>query len=104
MVNWCIYYGSGETYSNEDGPPELAPTGNVMAVAWYDDDNRRRLAHGADYYIFDNGRWVGCDAAGFWQYMGEPGFKVVKFGRMIGELQFRKVMERASTELPIERG
>ena len=74
-----------------------------MCVAWYDEDRRRRLAHGSDYYIWAGaGRWYGSDAAGFWQYMGEPGFKVVKFGRMIGDLAFRAVMEKASTDLPLE--
>lgn len=102
MVDWRIYYGDGATFSNEDGPPEQAPAGGVIAVAWYDEDNRRRLAHGTDYYIFDDGRWMGVDASGFWQYMAEPGFKFVKLGRMVGDLKFRSVMSKAMNDLPVE--
>lgn len=101
-IAWRIYYGDGSTFSNEDGSAELAPCGGVIAVAWYDEDNRRRLAHGQDYYIFDAGRWMGVDASGFWQYMGEPGFKFVKLGRMIGDLKFRSVMSKAMNDLPLD--
>lgn len=103
MVIWRIYYGDGSTYSDTDGSPEKAPCGGVQCVAWYDEDKRRRLAHGQDYYIYDgDGRWFGCDAAGFWQYMGETGFKVVKFGRMIADGKFRSVMSKAMNDLPLE--
>lgn len=103
MIRWRIYYGDGTTFSSENGSAEAAPCGGVITVAWYDEDNRRHLAHGTDYYVFaGEGRWYGCDAAGFWQYMGEPGFKVVKFGRMIGDGAFRAVMSKAMNDLPLE--
>ena len=102
MISWRIYYGDGATYSNEDGDAALAPCGGVICVAWYDEDKRRHLAHGTDYYIHDQGRWYGADSAGFWQYMGEPGAKIVKLGRMIGDLKFRSIMSKAMNDLPIE--
>jgi hypothetical protein len=102
MIDWKIYYADGSTYSNEDGEAAFAPGGGVICVAWYDQDNRRRLAHGADYYICDEGRWFGVDAAGFWQYMAEPGHKVVKLGRMTGDLNFRLIMSKAMNDLPLE--
>lgn len=103
MINWRIYYGDGSTFDNEDGGPEHAPCGGVQYVAWYDVDNRRRLAHSSDYYIFEQDRWFGVDASGFWQYMGEPGLKCVKLGRMIGDLQFRAISSKAMNDLSIER-
>jgi len=102
MIDWRIYYGDGSTFSSEDGAAEDAPPGGVICVAWYDEDHRRRLAHGSDYYIFDAGRWSGVDASGFWQHLGEPGAKIVKLGRMIGDLKFRDVMSKAMNDLPIE--
>jgi hypothetical protein len=36
--------------------------------------------------------------------MGEPGFKVVKFGREIGDLKYREVMTFALSDLPLSRG
>lgn len=104
MIQWKVYYGSGDAYSNEDGPPELAPTGNVIAVAFYDEDNRRKLCHFADFYVYRDNRWFSADASGFWQYMMEPGFKIVKFGREIGDLKYRSIMSKAMNDLPLERG
>jgi hypothetical protein len=103
MLNWRIYYGDGSTFDNTNGPPEAAPCGGVQFVAYNDEDNRPRLCHDKDYYIFEDGRWFGVDAAGFWQYMGEPGFKVVKFGRMIGDLKFREIAAFCFNDLPVER-
>lgn len=102
MILWRLYYGDGSDFSNEDGPAELAPPTNVMCCAWYDDDNRRRLAHAADYYWYEEGRWYGSDLFGLWDYLARPGLKVVKFGRMIADLQFRNVMSRAMADLPTE--
>lgn len=105
MRAWKIYYGDGSTYTDTDGPPESAPCGRVIAVAFYDDDNRRRVCHQADYYTWDGKRWYSADASGFWQYMQEPGIKIVKFGREIGDLQYRAVMTAAlnDPEMPLER-
>jgi hypothetical protein len=102
MIRWRLYYGDGTTFSDEDGTPAFAPTTNVMCCAWYDDDNRRRLAHAADYYWYEDGRWYGSDLFGLWDYLARPGFKIVKFGRMIGDLQFRDVMSKAMNDLPLE--
>jgi hypothetical protein len=102
MIRWRVYYGDGTTFSDQDGLPEDAPTTNVMCCAWYDEDNRRRLAHAADYYWFEDGRWYGSDLFGLWDYLARPGLKIVKFGRMIGDLQFREVMSTAMNDLPLE--
>ena len=101
-MRWRLYYGDGSTFSNEDGVPDQAPSTNVMCVAWYDDDNRRRLAHSADYYWYDEGRWVGSDLFGLWDYLARTGPKTVKFGRMMGDEAYRRVMSHAMNDLPLE--
>lgn len=80
----------------------MAPGTNVMCVACYDDDNRRRLAHSMDYYICEGTRWFGVDIFGLWDYLVRPGVKVVKFGRLIPDLQYREVMSHAMNDLPLE--
>lgn len=102
MIHWRIYYGDGSIFSNEDGAPEMAPCTNVMCVAYYDQDNRRRLAHSADYYWTEEGRWAGSDLFGLWDYLSRPGLKIVKFGRMIGDLTYRSIMSKAMNDLPLE--
>lgn len=99
---WRIYYGDGSTFSNLEGTPEDAPCVNVMCAAYYDEDNRRRLAHSADYYFYEGGRWYGVDLFGLWDYLSQPGLKLVKFGRMIGDAQYRAVMSKAMNDLPVE--
>ena len=66
-----------------------------MCAAWYDEDVRRRLSHSADYYWYEEGRWYGSDLFGLWDYLSRPGCKMVKFGRMIGDAQYRAVMSQA---------
>ena len=105
MIDWKIYYGDKTTFSNEDGGAEMAPCGRVICVAFYDDDNRRRVCHQADYYLWDGRRWYSADISGFMQYMQEPGFKVVKFGREIADLKYREIMGFAlNNDLPLARG
>ena len=105
MINWKIYYGDGSTFTNEDGGAEQAPCGRVICVAFYDEDNRRKICHQADYYLWDGKRWYSADISGFMQYMQEPGFKVVKFGREIGDLKYREIMTKAlNNDLPLSRG
>ena len=102
MSNWRLYYGDGSVFSNEDGEPQDAPCTNVMCAAYYDEDNRRRLAHSADYYFYKDGKWYGIDLFGLWDYLSLPGLKTVKFGRLIGDLQYRAVMSKAMNDMPLE--
>lgn len=104
MIDWRIYYGDGSTYSSTDGPPESAPCTRVICVAWYDDDLRRRICHQADYYLWGDNRWFSADISGFMQYMQEPGIKIVKFGREIGDLAYRSIMAGAMDDLPLAKG
>lgn len=103
-IDWRIYYGDRSTFSNEDGAPQDAPAGNVQYIAYYDQDNRRKLCHQRDYYIFDLELkvWYGVDLVGLMQYLGEPGYKVVKFGRMMGDLYFRELSSWVMNDLPVE--
>lgn len=103
MIAWKIYYGDGTTFSSEQGSPESAPCTRVICVAWYDEDKRRKLSHQADYYVYGDGRWFSADMSGLLQYLMEPGFKVVKFGREIGDLAYRTIMSNAMNDLPLDR-
>lgn len=99
---WQIYYGDGSTYSSLDGAPEDAPGGNVQVIAFYDADNRRKLAHDKRWYYYEAGYWFAADDLDFTQYALRPGKKIFKLGQTVNDLQFRSVMLRATTELPLE--
>jgi hypothetical protein len=102
MIDWRIYYGDGSAFSSEEGRPEDAPRVNVMCIAWYNEDNRRRLAHAADYYFYEEGRWGACDSFGLFEYLIRSKFPVVLFGRLIGDSRFRDIMAKADHDLPLE--
>ena len=103
MVQWRVYYGDGSTFSNEQGGPENAPTTNVICIAYYDEDNRRKICHSNDYYWFD-GYWHGGDTFGLWDYLARGGFCVVKFGRSVSDTMWHKMMGMAGSDLPLEHG
>jgi len=97
MVNiqWCIYYGDGGIFDNTNGSPEDAPALNVQVVAQVNDEMGRQYIVHRDYYVFDaagDGAWAGVDLFGLWDYMSTPGFKIVKFGRVIHLSEYRRIV------------
>lgn len=84
---WRIYYGSGATYSNLDGPAEEAPALDVIAIV--QDFDGRSIIHGGrgnpfiGYYWYDGETWCAGDLFGLWDYLAQPGWKRVIFGRTI---------------------
>ena len=101
LIDWKIYYGDGSVFTNLDGEPQDAPCGNVQRIAYYDADGRRKFCHDKDYYIYENNCWYAVDMIGFLQYMSDPGFKIVKFGRMMPDLKFRELCSYIDNDLPL---
>lgn len=106
---WKIFYGDGSTFSNEDGLPEQAPCTGVLAVAFFNMDNRREIGASKDYYWYDEtpiyqtlktGTWFAGDVVGFYQYMFRPGKKIVKFGAVVHDTIWRKQLEKIIAEFP----
>lgn len=107
--SWRIYYADESAYSNEDGKPEDAPCTGVVAVCAFNMDNRREIQCAKDYYIYDEqpiykdmtgGFWYGADIAGLHQYLFRPGKKIVKFGALISDPTWRRMMARINQEWP----
>jgi hypothetical protein len=107
--SWKVYYGDGSTFSNEDGPPEMAPCTGVLAVAFFNIDNRREIGASKDFYWYDEtpiypgmkGTWFAGDVSGYYQYMFRPGRKIVKFGAIVHDVVWRKQLDKITTEFPV---
>lgn len=101
---WKIFYDGGGTFSNRDGSPQEAPARGVQVIIQSSDRVGRAVVRSSDYYIFSArcGGWEGVDIFGLWDYLASPGFKVVKFGRTIGNQEWNDVLIRAvdDPELP----
>jgi len=81
MAAWRIWYQEG-TYSDDDGPLDDAPGLGVLVIAQADPDVGRELRYGSDFYVWD-GRWLGVDEHGLWDYLARPGWKKVVAGRTV---------------------
>jgi len=94
-VDWRIYYGDGSTYSDDDGPPELAPKRDVQTIAQRNELVGRRIERGDNFYVWTDHGWRGCDQFGMFDYLIQPGTKVVLFGRSLSDNEYRNVLGRA---------
>ena len=103
MIAWKIFY-EDSTYSSEDGSPENAPKRGVQGIAVSSELTGRRIERSEDHYVWtpENGGWRGVDKFGLFDYLIEPGFKIVLFGRTISDKDFRAMWNRieADTDLP----
>jgi len=102
-VNWKIYYGDDSTFSDQDGSPWCAPARNVQVIVMSDKDHGWRTQAGDDYYVWDcrdgETRWWGLkDRFGLYDYLIEPGYKRVLFGRTITSDRFSVIFKRASND------
>jgi len=100
---WRIYYGDGEGFS---GPPSQAPARNVQLIAQSDSENGWVAISGHDYYVFRGGRWFGVDLFGLYDYLIEPGWKRVLFGRTLTSSEYNEVWRQAMSDpdLPPKTG
>lgn len=103
---WKVWYDDREPFTSSDGPPELAPKRGVQCVVVSDRDHGWYFCRSNDFYIwaeYDGTMgWQGVDYFGLWDYLQAPGSKVVLFGRTIGNVEYRQLLNRATNdpELP----
>lgn len=104
-MHWKIYYGDGSVYDSEEG--SSPPARDVQVIVQDHPKVGKELVTGADYFIRKNGRWMGVDLFGLWDYLLDLG--LVLFGRMVTTEEYREVMRRAMADrdkagwLPFER-
>lgn len=95
MRRWRIYYDDGSTY---DASIEAAPCDGVIVVVQDDADVGRELLHMKDFYVWDHGRWFGCDRYGLEDYLRRPGWKKMIAGRNTTPANYHALMERARVD------
>ena len=66
-----IYYADGSTYDSNQGKPWEAPGLGVLVIVQEHriQGERAYLQHMADYYVWKDNRWQGCDLFYIWQYL-----------------------------------
>ncbi len=94
IMKWKIFYINGDTFSNENGNPEDAPGGGVLAVVQEDESVGVLVHQGNTFYVFDNhyGGWYGLDRIGFVQYILRPGYKIIKVGESMSTSRYKEMI------------
>lgn len=106
MLEWCVYYDDGSTYSNLDGRPWDAPKSGVQAIVVLDPAVGWFPLYGTrenDFFCYDAAweipRWRNMEHWGFQEYMREPGLRLVLFGRWMGNHAHQALKTRITNEL-----
>ncbi len=91
-----IYYDGGEIY---EGAPENAPAWGVLVIVQENRNHGRELVTTKDYFIWqgDEG-WRSVDLIGMHDYLQQPGWKRVLFGRMVADDNWNATMKRANDD------
>lgn len=97
-LDWAIYYDDETVYTDEDGPPSHAPKRGVQAIARQSDRVGVKFLGGHDYYWRDDGSWFGGDEFGLFDYLSQPGKKVVFFGRSMTDDEYRDILKRIKSD------
>lgn len=95
---WRIYYADGSTFDWEQGLPAEAPGRGVICIVQPDPDTGRHRVSGFGYYWWRDHGWFGGDLFGLFDYLQDPGQKVVKFGRTVSNERFREICRRADND------
>ena len=97
MLEWVIIYDDGTEVSNLGVSPALAPKCGVLCIVRKDPDVGRYVERGENFYVWRSevGGWRGCDQFGLYDYLMQPGSKVVLFGRTVSEVEWTAALERA---------
>jgi len=103
LLTWKVYYGDGTTYTGTVGD---TPTRNVQVIAQSDPDHGWQALSGSDYYVWRGQRWFCVDKFGLYDYLVEPGWKKVLFGRTLTSQEYNAVWQRmmADPDLPPKTG
>lgn len=98
-LKWEVYYGDGSVIRDCDCEPYRLPKRNVQAVVMECRSHGRVVCKADDFYIYAayDGElsWQGVDYFGMWDYLADPGVKIVLFGRTLGNVEYSQVIQRA---------
>lgn len=106
MPTWRIYYDDGSTYSDADGPVELAPCTGVLVIVQRDPRVGVVRWFHKHHYAWDHAQWLGlgderAPGDGLWglvDYLSRPGWKKVLSGRTVPYAAWTSVLNQAMTD------
>jgi len=104
-MRWRIYLSPTEFISSTDTTPQALETKwhkGVQVIVQEDKDHNWATQSNSDYYVWDDRgdgpRWWGCDDFGLFDYLTEPGWKIVLGARSITTAEFTKTFFEAKND------
>lgn len=97
-MDWRIYYDTGDTFTNEDGMLEDAPSRGVLVIVQADAETGRSFWKDCDYYWWTMGYWVGGDLAGLLDHLADCRLAKVLQGRTVPDRIYRDIVRRAVSD------
>jgi hypothetical protein len=94
-MKWVIYYGDDTTVNDGQLLPADVPKRNVQVIAQEDADCGQHFLRSNDYYWWNGIHWEGGDLFGLYDYLIDPGYKVVLFGRTVTNNEYQTIYNRA---------
>ena len=100
MLDWCIWYTDGSTYSSDDGSPESAPARGVLIILQATPDEGWIPLMEKDNYWFDprTHEWMCGNDFGLYDFLIEH--TSVKFGRSMRTPDWQQLKRRVLKEHP----
>lgn len=95
MIDWKIYYGDGSTYT---GAVENAPARDVQVIVQSSKKHGWQATSGKDFFVWRGGRWFCVDKFGLYDYLLDPGWKRVLFGRTLTGDEYDAIWQRAMND------
>lgn len=97
-MKWRVYYSDGKVFQGDGHPRECdVPTRDVMAIVQTHPDMGWHSQAKSDYYVWRDGRFVGVDIFGLFDFLLDRGD--VLFGRTVLPGEFRQVYARAIKDM-----
>lgn len=95
-INHRIYYDDGTTFSFSGDPRDAQPPARGVQLIVTENGNQWFTQYQRDYYIWRDGRWLGVDICGLFDWLLDDGR--VLFGRMMTNEGFRELLRKAKID------
>ena len=67
----------------------------VQVILQVDEEVGFVTLKGSDFYVYQFDNWIGMDQVGLWDYVFQPGKKIIKCGRYVSNERFREILDIA---------
>jgi len=93
---WRIYHGPEDWAEGAGHGPTGDQARGVQAILQHHPAVGWHIASGSDYYVWRDGRWLGVDLFGLYDYLLDTG--LVLFGRTLLRDDYHAVIDAATAE------